>query len=285
MKKLLKNVVAICSLLAVVLIICNVKVNAEDVEKTWISYLGTSSVTKNACFKEDEASEHYYEFMIGNSSSYADVSAVIIDMPSDNLFEVSIVNEDTGEIEENYDYGRSGNKMIYYISKPQKSTKYLLTICNEYEENFNRVYSIKIDSLYKRGTYKAKFKPSTLTNPGKGKAVNSDAVYSNIGSLDLRKVTTIPNDAELTGVSESGTMSRRLGNTKMELTNGDSGVTYEGSLSFSGNVSVQFKDFRNSYDAVKTIWRVDYYTYAALASTFKNPEISITYRYNQYANF
>ena len=49
--------------------------------------------------------------------------------------------------------------------------------------------------------------------------------------------------------------------------------------------SVLFNDFRNSFDTVKTIWSVDYYTYAGASSTFSNTEISITYRYNKYADF
>ena len=42
MKKLLKKIVAICSLLAVALTVCNVKVNAEDIKKTWISFIGNT---------------------------------------------------------------------------------------------------------------------------------------------------------------------------------------------------------------------------------------------------
>ena len=41
MKKLLKKIVAICSLLAVALTVCNVKVNAEDIKKTLSSFLET----------------------------------------------------------------------------------------------------------------------------------------------------------------------------------------------------------------------------------------------------
>ena len=285
MKKLLRKIVAICSLLAVALTVCNVKVNAEDIKKTWISFIGNTLASECAYFVEGGVNEHDYEFMIGTSSSYADVTAVIINMPSEDYLQVSIINEATGRKEKNYAYSQYEDKMIYYIAKPEKTTKYLIKIRNLCEDNYNKVYSVMVDTIYKRGTYKAKFRPSTLKNPGKGRVVNMNAVYSNVGTLDLRKDTTIPDSAEVTNVSVTGTMSRRLGGTKMELTNGDSGVKCESLLVDSGKESVLFNDFRNSFDTVKTIWSVDYYTYAGASSTFSNTEISITYRYNKYADF
>ncbi len=96
-----------------------------------------------------------------------------------------------------------------------------------------------------------------ITNPGKA---TLDPVYSSVATIDLRRTSSIPDSAEVTEVEVSGTLSYNIGNTWMEIDNSISGSHNEARLN-KGTILL-FSGLRNSYEPVKAIWSIDYYTYA-----------------------
>ena len=69
----------------------------------------------------------------------------------------------------------------------------------------------------------------------------------------------------------------------MEIDNSISGSHNEARLN-KGTILL-FSGLRNSYEPVKAIWSIDYYTYAGMSTTFTNPQIAISYRYDKYEEF
>ncbi len=232
-------------------------------------------------FGEGETS-HYYKFTLGTTSQYADTTAVYLSVPDGCDYQMRILNMDGGESYEGLRKGGTNDK-VAKIPKPRSFSTYLMEVFAEdgiYDTSLSGQYSISIGNLYKKGSYTGNFNPTKLTNPGQATLA---PVYSNVGRLDLRRQSSIPDSAEVTDVEVSGKLSYDIGNTWLEIDNSVSGSHNEARLNKGFDTS--FVGLRDSYEPVKAIWSIDYYTYAGMSTTYSNPKITIDYRYDQYEAF
>lgn len=273
------------SILSMVFVVAFGAINAKAASTdknspTVLSYTGYSGGHASAYLKGDSEKDHYYRFTMNNTSYYSDLTAVILSVPSGCDYQMEIEGTDGSYYQGAY--SASSNNKIIKIDKPQNITSYDIHIFT-FDEVYTSsdMYEITIDKAYvTTGSYTGNFSPSTITNPG---GATLTPVSSTMTSINLSNISSIPNSAQVTSVQVSGTLSRNIGNTRMRLTNMSSGITQEGILSKGSNTN--FAGYNNSYDDVKTIWTMDYYTYAGYSTTFKNAKIIIKYRYDKYENF
>ena len=281
--KYVKKIAAIfCAVMMVVTINASV-VNAASTDEgnpTVITLISGSTMSGSAAgiFAEGET-DHYFKFSLGSSSSYPDVMAVYLTNPDGCNYQMEITDPQNGIIYRGI--GKAGtNDKVIKIPKPRTMTTYYLHVYAADGIYNKKVYSISLDNLYVKGKYTGSFSPKKITNPGKA---TLDPVYSSVATIDLRRTSSIPDSVEVTEVEVSGTLSYNIGNTWMEIDNSISGSHNEARLNKGYNTS--FSGLRNSYEPVKAIWSIDYYTYAGMSTTFTNPQIAISYRYDKYEEF
>lgn len=221
----------------------------------------------------------FYKF--STVSSNGDL-AVTLEVPSGYDYDLWVIKENgTGWASMR---GTSQNEIVK-IPAPQSGIETFYIVVLPYIDfetgyvspsNPKEWYRLKIDQLWDNDKQTVNVSPSTLTNPGAG--------YSNTGSVDLTRVASIPNTAQVTDVRVLGSLSKDLGNTYVLVANTDSLEWRSGYLRSSVN-SHYIPGFDNSYDKVKSIWYVEYFTAAYSSSTFKNVQLQISYRYDQYENY
>lgn len=279
--KLLKKLTFVFSLFmgAVLLYVPASAASEDSGNPEVISYTGTTGGNA-AAFLKDTSTDHYYKFTIGTTSSYPDTVAVTLAVPDGCDYQMEI--DDTANSRIYYGQrSNTSNDKIIRIQKPDATSTYYLHVYSEDGIYANSgIYSIRMRDAWKTSSYTGNFSPTTLTNAG-GATLNP--VYSTTATIDLSKVTSIPNTAQVTGVSVSGTLSYNIGNTWMEILHGATGNIYEARM--IKGYSSTFSDLRNSYEQVKTKWTIAYYTYAGKSTTYSNPKITINYRYDQFEDF
>jgi hypothetical protein len=272
-------------LCAVMMLLVNAAIanaaSTDESSPTVISFSSGSTVHGYAVgtLKSESESIHYYRFTLGTTSSYADVMAVYLTVPDGCNYQVEITDVTNG-VQYTGLTNSANNDKVIKIPKPSTISTYNLKVYSVDGVYSSSQYSISIGTLYKTGTYTGSFTPTKLTNGGQATLT---PVYSDTASINLKNNTTIPDTAEVTEVKVSGTLSYNIGNTWMEIVNSVSGLRYEARLTKGSDVT--FAGLRNSYETVKAIWSIDYYTYAGMATTYSKPKITIDYRYDQYSNF
>ena len=226
----------------------------------------------------DGETVHYYKFTLGTTSLYPDTMAVYLTVPTGCNYQMVIRDTNSGAA-----YVGSGklgtSDKVIKIPKPRTTSTYSLEVFSE-DGFYDTSLSSTIETLYVKGTYTGKFNPTKLTNPGKATLT---PVYSNTGTIDLRRQSSIPETAEVTGVTVNGTLSASIGNTWLEIDNSLSGSHNEARL--NKGYDTTFAGLKDSYEPVKALWSIDYYTYAGMATTYSNPKITISYRYDKYEDF
>lgn len=284
--KYVKRVLSIVFAVMLVLTVDSTVTNAASIDEnnpTVITLHAGSTMYGSAAghFGENEM-VHYYKFTLGTTSLYPDTMAVYLTVPTGCNYQMIIRDMNSGATYIGLEKWGTSDKVIK-IPKPRTTSTYLLEVFSEdgfYDTSMSSIYSISIDTLYKKGTYTGNFNPTKLTNPGKATLT---PVYSNTGTIDLRRQSSIPDTAEVTDVTVKGTLSASIGNTWLEIDNSLSGSHNEARLNKGYDTS--FAGLRNSYEPVKALWSIDYYTYAGMATTYSKPQITIDYRYDQYEDF
>lgn len=284
--KYVKRVLSIVFAVMLVLSVDGTVTNAASIDPdapTVITlHAGSTMYGHAAGFFNENEMIHYYKFTLGTTSLYPDTMAVYLTVPTGCNYQMQIVDMNSGQTYEGFGKGGTSDKVIK-IPKPRTTSTYLLQVFSEdgfYDTSLSGMYSISIDNLYKKGTYTGKFNPTKLTNPGQATLT---PVYSGTATVDLRRNTTIPDTAEVTDVEVSGTLSYNIGNTWLEIDNSVSGSHNEARLNKGYDTS--FPGLSDSYEPVKAVWSIEYYTYAGKSTTFSNPQITIDYRYDQYEDF
>lgn len=281
-KRVLSIVFAVMLVLSVDSTVTNAASTNPDNPTVITLHAGSTMYGSAAGHFGDGETVHYYKFTLGTTSLYPDTMAVYLTVPTGCNYQMQIEDMNSGQFYEGLGRRGTSDKVIK-IPKPRTTSTYLLEVFSEdgfYDTSMSSIYSISIDTLYKKGTYTGKFNPTKLTNPGKATLT---PVYSNTGTIDLRRQSSIPDTAEVTDVTVKGTLSASIGNTWLEIDNSLSGSHNEARLNKGYDTS--FADLRNSYEPVKALWSIDYYTYAGMATTYSNPQITIAYRYDQYEDF
>lgn len=166
---------------------------------------------------------------------------------------------------------RSGNQdEIIRFDVPETGSYIVLVRSADGSYDDFNFYRLTFIDRIKTGTYTANLTPTVLTSPGAG-------TTSQVASVNLSNQHAVPDGAIVRSVSAQGTISPSLGHTYREVMNGSEGIWYT-SISGSGS----FPDITVAKELpVKTIWHVRYYSLAHSSSTWRNPQIRITYEYDE----
>jgi hypothetical protein len=159
------------------------------------------------------------------------------------------------------------------------SNTWYVIVFTQYWYDYNNIYDHYDLSVIKRYTtnqqYTANVSPN-LVNPGGGSITQQK--YSNVGMVNLTNISSnlIPETAEVTGVTVTGSKSPSTVGINLYIQNDYSPVFQTNWMSSSTTVS----DFMSSLYPVKCTWYCQTSQYATQSSTLSNVKIKISYRYD-----
>lgn len=171
----------------------------------------------------------------------------------------------------------SGVDEIVRTPSITKNTTYIICVTpkTEADADGRGSYTLTQFNNMARKTYTANFSPSTMRL-----AANGD--MSNVVSVNLANVSSIPNDAVVKSVDIKGSFkpSSAISSGYYLLMNGAEGIPYTNQF-FTQSANAHFKELDERVDLpVKTVWSAAYMYQSIQASTISNAQLTIQYYYD-----
>jgi len=138
-------------------------------------------------------------------------------------------------------------------------------------------YIVNFIDRYKTTTSSFNFMPSSISCSGRG-------AYSSTATLNLKSNSSIPDDAIVKSAKVTGTMSKSLGNTSIDLQNSSEGTWYSSRIATT-SVNSYFKEITIDKNMpLKSTWNTRYTTLAYSLSNISQLKLEVTYKYDSTAN-